>query len=329
MPNSQFDPVFLLFAVAVFVSVVLGFEGLYLWWNARRGPEAKRMERRLRAMSAGGHGLDHLPLLKNRVLSSSPLYGRLLLLLPRIGSLDRLLMQSGLALNVGEFVGLTLALAVIGLLGPPLVGRPPWWGLAAAAALGAAPTLYVLRARSQRLLAIERQLPDAIDLMARALRAGHAFPTALRMVGDEMADPIGAEFGTVFDEINYGVTPQDALLNLVTRVPSTDLKYFIVAVLIQRDTGGNLAELLDNISAIVRARLKLMGHVRTLSAEGRLSAWILGLLPFVTAGVIWVVNPAFIAVLWTDPIGPNLVLGALLMMAFGVLWMRQIIRIRV
>jgi hypothetical protein len=153
-------------------------------------------------------------------------------------------------------------------------------------------------------------LPDAIDLMGRALRAGHAFPTALKMVGDEMAEPVGAEFRTLFDETNYGVSMQNALLNLVARVPSTDLQYFVVAVLIQRETGGNLAELLDNISAIVRDRLKLMGQIRTLSAEGRLSAWILGLLPFATAALINLVNPGFMKVLWEDPIGPNRGWGA-------------------
>lgn len=323
------DPVFALFAVALFIAVVLGFEGLYLWWNSSRGPEARRMERRLRAMSAGGHGGEQLTLLKHRALAGSPAYAQLLLLLPRVASVDRLLMQSGLRMSVGDLIGLTIVLAAAGLFAPMLFGRPLWWGALVAPILGALPALYMMRARARRLVAHERQLPEGIDLMARALRAGHAFPTALKMVGDEMAEPIGAEFRTLFDEINYGVSLQDALLNLVARVPSTDLQYFVVAVLIQRETGGNLAELLDNISSIVRARLKLLGHIRTLSAEGRLSAWILGLLPFCTAALINVVNPRFMKVLWEDPIGPNLVAGALAMMVFGVWWMRRIIRIRV
>jgi tight adherence protein B len=325
----MFDSFFLLFAVAVFVAVVLGFEGFYHWWNASRGPEARRMERRLRAISAGGHGADQFSLLKQRALASSPVFAQMLLMLPRVGALDRLLMQSGLKTSVGDLVGLTLLLIGAGLFAPILLGRPLWWGIALALVLGALPFLYVLRKRGQRMLVLERQLPDAIDLMARALRAGHAFPTALKMVGDEMAEPIGADFRILFDEVNYGVSLQDALFNLVARVPSPDLQYFVVAVLIQRETGGNLAELLDNISAIVRARLKLLGHIRTLSAEGRLSAWILGLLPFCTAALINIVNPGFMKVLFEDPIGPNLIAGALGMMAFGVWWMRNIIRIRV
>ena len=325
----MFDSFFLLFAVAVFVAVVLGFEGFYHWWNSSRGPEARRMERRLRAISAGGHGADQFSILKQRALANSPVFARMLLMLPRVAALDRLLMQSGLKSSVGDLVGMTLLLVCGGLFAPILLGRPLWWGIALALVLGALPFLYVLRKRSQRMLVLERQLPDAIDLMARALRAGHAFPTALKMVGDEMAEPIGIDFRILFDEVNYGVSLQDALFNLVARVPSADLQYFVVAVLIQRETGGNLAELLDNISSIVRARLKLMGHIRTLSAEGRLSAWILGLLPFCTAALINIVNPGFMKVLFEDPIGPNLIAGALMVMAFGVWWMRKIIRIRV
>jgi tight adherence protein B len=175
----------------------------------------------------------------------------------------------------------------------------------------------------------EQQLPEGLDLMGRALRAGHAFPTAIKMVAEEMKDPIGGEFRILFDEMNYGVPQQTAMLNLASRTDSTDLSYFVIAVLIQRDSGGNLAELLDNISSIIRARLKLYGEIRTLSAEGRLSAWILGCLPFVTAGLINLLNPDFMKILWEDAAGINLIYGAVLMMAMGVLWMRKIIRIRV
>jgi tight adherence protein B len=175
----------------------------------------------------------------------------------------------------------------------------------------------------------ERQIPEALDLMGRALRAGHAFPTAVKMVGDEMADPIGKEFRILFDETNFGVPQNEALVRLADRVPVDDLRFFVVAVTIQRESGGNLAELLDNIASIVRARLKLLGEVRTLSAEGKMSAWVLGLLPFCVAVLINLVNPNFMDVLWTDPVGLRLVGGALVLMAFAVWWMRIIIRIRV
>lgn len=325
----MFDSIFLLFGVAVFVAVVLGLEGGFMWWNEKRGPEAKLMERRLQAASAGGHAAEQLTILKQRVLSGSEGVQKLLLAIPRVQSLDKLLMQSGLTMSVGDLLGLTLILGATGLFVPIFFGRGVLIGIGLAVVLGSLPMLYVLHARTKRLARIEAQLPDAIDLMGRAMRAGHAFPNALNMVGDEMAAPIGLEFRILFDEINYGITLEDALLNLLSRVPSTDLQYFVVALLIQRQTGGNLAELLDNISAIVRSRIKLMGEVRTLSAEGKLSAWILSLLPFGAALMINLVNPGFMTVLWTDPVGLKMVYAALFMIVFGIWWMTRIIKIRV
>jgi tight adherence protein B len=172
-------------------------------------------------------------------------------------------------------------------------------------------------------------LPDALDLMGRAMKAGHAFPSALQMVGEQMAEPIALEFGIVFDEINYGISTQGALNNLTARVPSTDLSYFVIAVLIQRETGGNLAELLGNISELIRARLRLLGTIRVLSAEGKLSAWILTLLPFALGLMLQIVNPEFIGKLWTDPVGIKMVGGALFMMVVGIYAMSRIIKIRV
>lgn len=325
----MFDSIFLFFGVALFVAVVLGLEGSFMWWNERRGPEAKRMERRLRAASAGGHAVEQLTILKQRALSQSEGLQRLLLAVPRVHSLDRILIQSGLTLSVADLLGLSLILGAIGFFAPLFFGHAVLISTGLAVVLAALPMLYVLHARSKRLIRIESQLPDAIDLMGRAMRAGHAFPNALNMVGDEMSAPIGSEFRILFDEINYGVTLEDALLNMLSRVPSTDLRYFVVALLLQRQTGGNLAELLDNISAMVRARIKLMGEVRTLSAEGKLSAWILSLLPFAAALIINFVNPGFMTVLWTDPGGLKMVYGALTLMALGIWWMTRIIKIRV
>lgn len=325
----MFDSIFLFFGVALFVAVVLGLEGSFMWWNERRGPEAKRMERRLRAASAGGHAVEQLTILKQRALSQSEGLQRLLLAVPRVHSLDRILIQSGLTLSVADLLGLSLILGAIGFFAPLFFGHTVLIGTGLAVMLGSLPILYVLHAKSKRLIRIESQLPDAIDLMGRAMRAGHAFPNALNMVGDEMSAPIGSEFRILFDEINYGVTLEDALLNLLSRVPSTDLRYFVVALLLQRQTGGNLAELLDNISSMVRARIKLMGEVRTLSAEGKLSAWILSLLPFAAALIINLVNPGFMTVLWTDPDGLKMVYGALFMMTVGIWWMTRIIKIRV
>lgn len=323
------DYFYYLFVILAFIAVVLFLEGTYLAWNAYKGPEAKRIERRLRAMSAGAHEDGELSIVKKRLLSDTPAMDRLLLEIPRIHQLDRLLLQSGLALNVAGFLGLTILGVLAGFILAMVFGLPLFAIIGATVAMGALPLLYVLNAKRKRLITFEQQLPDALDLMGRALRAGHAFSGALKMVGDEMTEPVAGEFRTTFDELNYGISLQDALQNMATRVPSDDLRYFVIAVLIQRETGGNLTELLDSISALIRARLKLMGTIRVLSAEGRLSAWILGLLPFIMAVVLNIINPKFMSVLWTDPTGLKVVWIMLVMMVVGIFWMRRVIRIHV
>ncbi len=323
------DILTLLFALATFIAVVLFLEGGYLWWASTRSTEAKRLNRRLEEVAGSVQGSRPASLYKEQSATGSAAGDRLLAAVPRLHGLNRLIVQSRLSLTLAQFVGWTVALGALGYAAPVLLNRPALIGLVVGGVLAALPTLYVLRARTRHMQRFEQQLPEALDLMSRALRAGHAFPTAIKMVGEEMKDPVGGEFRILFDETNYGVPLETALLNLASRTDSTDLNYFVIAVLIQRDSGGNLAELLDNISAIVRARLKLYGQIRTLSAEGRLSAWILGGLPFATAAMINIVNPGFMKVLWEDPAGINFIYGALVMMVLGVLWMRKIIRIRV
>ena len=323
------DYFYYLFVILAFIAVVLFLEGSYLAWNAYKGPEAKRIGRRLRAMSAGALEDGELSIVKKRLLSDTPALDRLLLEIPRIHQLDRLLLQSGLALNVAGFLWLIILGALAGFILAMVFGLPLFAIIGATVAMGALPLFYVLNAKRKRLITFEQQLPDALDLMGRALRAGHAFSSALKMVGDEMPEPVAGEFRTTFDELNYGISLQDALQNMATRMPSDDLRYFVIAVLIQRETGGNLTELLDSISALIRARLRLMGTIRVLSAEGRLSAWILSLLPFAMAIILSIINPKYISILWTDPLGLKLVWIMLVMMVVGVYWMRRVIRIHV
>ena len=328
MPE-ELDVLYYLFILLGFLAVVLFVEGAYLAWNSYKGPEARRIERRLRFMSAGGARSDEISIVKQRLLAKTPWMERLFLQVPRIHALDKLLVQSGVRMSVAMFFGLTIVLVLAGGILTWIFKLPGWIILLVAIMFGFFPISYVLNARRKRLAMIDVQLPDALDLIARALQAGHAFPSAIKMVGDECPEPVSAEFAVVFDEINYGISAQDALVNLSTRVPSTDLRYFVISVLIQRDTGGNLAEILSQISALIRARQRLVGSVRVLSAEGRLSAWILSLLPFVLGFIIYLLNPRFIRLLWTDPIGPSLIAGALFIMVLGIFWMRRIIRIHI
>jgi tight adherence protein B len=323
------DYLYYAFVTLSFVAAVLFVEGAYLTWNSYKGPESKRIVRRLRSMSAGSDDNAQASILKQRLLSEVPAMERLLLQIPRIHQIDRLLQQSGLSWSVAFLLGASALTGLGVFMVASMFNQLPTICLILGAASSTLPSIYAVRARHKRLLKMEQQLPEALDLIGRALRAGHALQNGLKMVGEEMAEPISGEFRITSDEVNFGVSMQDALTNLTTRVPSTDLRYFVIAVLIQRETGGNLTELLDNISTIIRGRLKLLGAVRVLSAEGRMSAWILSILPFALAGVINLLNPDFLAPLWGDPMGLKMMGGAGVMMALGVFWMWRIIKIRV
>jgi tight adherence protein B len=324
------NPIFYAFAVLLFLAVVLALEGGYQWWNNRHGPAARRIESRIRALSAGGQvHKERLTILKQRMLSDSQTLDKLLMQVPRIQTLDLWIQQSGLKWSIARLMGTTLVLPVAVMGVATFLPVPLTIAALVALASSVLPLLYVAKRRANRLRQLERQLPDVADMIGRALRAGHAFSGSIGMVGGEFAEPMGGEFRITFDEINYGVSLNEALMNLATRVPVRDLRYFVIAVLIQRETGGNLAEVLDGIASLIRERLKLFDKIRVLSAEGKLSAWILGLLPFATAGLMMVVNPTFLEVLWHDSAGIKMIEVVASSMFSGVLWMRRIVRIRV
>lgn len=322
------DLSFALFLLFAFLAVVLALEGAYNLWASTRSPEAKRIAERLSLLEdrpdAGGAGIER----SREVVRLARLNGWIAGTGPG-AVLARWVSTSGVATTPAELLILTAALAAFGLALPSMVGRPPVLGPALALVIGALPWLRVASRRNRRIERIERQFPEVLDLMGRSMRAGHAFPAAIKMVADEVPEPLGRDFRILFDEMNYGVPTHEALRRLTERVPLHDVGYFVVAVMIQREAGGNLAELLDNIARIVRQRLKLLGEVRTLSAEGRLSAYILTGLPFAVGLLVNLVNPEFMSLLWTDPLGHRMVGVALFMMVAGILWMRSIVRIRV
>ncbi|MDZ5635157.1 type II secretion system F family protein [Janthinobacterium sp. GMG1] len=313
----------------IFLAVMLLVGAVYFNWQSR-GAGAGRVARRLRAMNtASDDAQKTVSITKDRLLSSHAGIQGVLEWLPGVAALDRLLLQSGKDWDVGKLLGYSLLAWLLGLLLGSLSPLPWYLRLLLSLACAALPFLLVLRTKARRQARIELQLPDALDMMSRAMRAGHAFPTALKMVGDEMTGPLADEFRAVFDEVNFGVSMADALSGLAARVPSTDLRYFVIAVLIQRETGGNLTELLGSISAIIRDRLKLMGQVRVLSAEGRMSAWVLGSLPFAAALMMQVTNPEFLSVLYLDSGGRKMVSMAFGMLLIGIVVIRKIVRIRV
>ena len=321
---------FLIISVLVFVAVLLLLESLYLIWKSYKGPEAKKLEQRLKALSTSHDTAGHAQLLKQRMLSEVPTLQRLLFSIPRAHRLDKFILQAGLDWTVSKLLLSCGAVGVVGLvLMSGVAHQPLLLSAVAGALLATAPLLYLQHRRSGRLAKLERQLPEALDLVTRALRSGHSFSSGLQMIGEEMSEPIANEFRIVSDEVNFGVSLQQALTNLSERIPLTDLRYFVVAVLIQRDSGGNLTEVLGNLSRLIRERLKLLAKVRVLSSEGRLSAWILGILPFALAALMNVMNPTFMAPLWNDPLGLAIVKYMLILMGFGVLILRKIVKIRV
>ena len=244
-----------------------------------------------------------------------------------VNPLQQLLVEAGLKFNVGVFV---LTSFVLGAAIAVLV----WTAtkvLAIAFVLGVAaaflPMVYVRYKRTQRLQTFEEQFPEAIDLIARAMRAGHALTTGLGMVADEIPAPVGEEFRRLYDEQNFGMSLPEALRAMARRVPILDARFFVTAVLTQREAGGNLSEVLDNLAAVMRERFKLKRQVRVASAHGRLSAWILSFMPPVLAGILFTLSPGFMRVLWEDPWGIQLLLVAGTLQVVGAIIIARMVRI--
>ncbi len=324
------DAVFYGFSVLLFAAVILLIEGAYLWWSGTHGGGARRIARRLRLMSGGADAArEQVSILKQRRYSSADWLDAVLQRLRLAHAIDRALLQSGLRWSVAQFIGASLGGLLLALLLLQMRPVPSLAKVVVALMFMFVPFVLMRRARAARLIKIEEQLPEAADFLARAMRAGHSFTNVLQMVGTELPEPLSGEFRAAHEEINYGVPMNEALYNLADRIPLTDLRYLVIAVVIQRESGGNLAEILGNISHIIRERLKLIAKVRVLSAEGRMSAWILGLMPFCVMLFMTLVNPKYVSLLWTDPTGIKMLWASAGMILVGALWIRRLVHIRV
>jgi tight adherence protein B len=238
-----------------------------------------------------------------------------------------LITQSGLKLSVGTFV---MASALLALLTFLLVGWLTYsslFALAVAPLTALLPYLYVRHKRTKRFDTFEEQFPEAIELLARALRAGHAFPTGMMMVADEMPDPIGSEFKLLYDRQNFGMPMPEALRGLADRIPLIDARFFVTAVLTQRETGGNLSEVLDNLASVIRDRFKVKRQVRVVTAHGRITGWILSAMPPSLAAVLFVVSPDQMNILISDPLGLKMIGGALFFQVLGTLVIRRLVNV--
>ncbi len=244
-------------------------------------------------------------------------------------NLGLLFEQADTALSVQRFLVISAIFGVVGGAACVVLRIHPGLALLVGVGVGFLPLFWILFRRKSRLKKFGKQLPDALELVARALRAGHSLAAGLNLVASEMTDPIAKEFGRVFEETNLGIPMEDALENMSTRIPNLDLRFFATAVILQRQTGGDLAEILDKIGELVRERFKIWGQVQALTGEGRLSGIVLLALPPVLFVAVYRLNPEYIMVLFTDPMGKKMLAGGLVMQLLGALAIRQIINIRV
>jgi len=237
------------------------------------------------------------------------------------------LAQSGMRLTLGALLLSAAFLAIVAIAVTIQFTGSLVALLMAAGAAASVPPLYVRRAAAQRIAKFEEQFPDAVDLMARALRAGHALPTALQLAGEEAPNPVGAEFRLLADQQKYGMSLPDALKEFAVRVPLLDAGFFVTAVITQREMGGNLAEVLDNLAKVIRERFKVKRQVRVISAHGRITGLVLGCLPPAVAAVLFLISPAHIRVLIEDPLGVYMVMAGITLQVIGVVWIRQVVNV--
>ena len=243
--------------------------------------------------------------------------------------LTHLIEQSGVRTTPSAIVFMSVGLAAVLTIVASIFIQQPLARIPAALVGLVAPTLWLYRCRHTRLKRFEEQFPEALDLLSRAIRAGHAFQTAMGMVADELPPPVGPEFKKTFDQQNFGLPLRDALNELMERIALLDVRFFVTAVLIQRDTGGNLAEILDNLAAVVRERFKILRQVRVHSAHGRFTGYVLLALPAFLGVSLMYLNPGMMKLLFTERMGYMMVTGAIVLQTIGFFWIRQVVKIEV
>jgi tight adherence protein B len=325
-----------LIAILVFVVVAMGVFAVASLLD-QRSAQARLLRERLASVqeAAARQPSEELALLRDEMLSKIPAIDNLLRRSSRISNLQPFLEQANLKIRAGNILMLC-AISAVGLAGVGFIAAgslPPNQALLFAAVGlvlgGFLPYSYASYRRTKRFQKFEELFPEAIDTLARAVRAGHAFTTALELIANELSEPVASEFRKLFEEQKFGLPVRDALMNLAERVPLVDVKFFVTAVMLQRETGGNLAEILDNLSYVIRERFKIMRQVRVYTAQGRLTMMLLMGLPPVIVITMLMTSPAFIRPLFADPIGHFLVVAGIVLQTLGYFVIRKIIRIQV
>lgn len=315
--------------IMVFVSVFILMASLSIPVFGEQRRVKKRLQQRLGEISAASDQPSISSLLRARYLKKLNPMERQLESLPGMESLARVIEQSGSQVMAYKVVLFSLFLGAVGFGAVLLVMKYLPAALVVAAVLLLLPYIRLFYLRHKRLQEFESQLPEAIDIIKRALLTGHPFSESLNLVAEGLEGPVSTEFGITYSDLSYGSDLRRAMLGLLERVPSVTLMAFVTAVLVQKETGGNLAEILENIGSVIRGRFRFQRRVKTLSAEGRLSAWILILVPFGLFGLIYFTTPGYLQILVKSPDGHQLIVISFVLMLVGVLWIRRLLRIEV
>jgi tight adherence protein B len=314
--------------VIFLISVVIVELVSYAYRNSEAAKRS-RIKKRLRKYVFVEGETTGTDIIKKRVFSDVPAFNSFLSHAPLFHRLDQLLAQANAKSSAGFYILLMLTLGVIGFSTVYFFSRNALLSTVAGFMLAPIPMLFLLDMKKKRILRFKKQLPDALDLIARALRAGHSFTGAMKLAVEEFDDPLGPEFEETLNEINFGVSVPSALKNLSTRFSFEELQYFVTGVTLQRETGGNLAELVETLARLIRERFVFEGKVRVLTAESRISAVVLVALPFLIAGFLWFTNPNFLKPLLTEPVGHFLIVLAIVLMTIGIIVMKRMVNVKV
>jgi tight adherence protein B len=315
--------------IVVFVLVLLAAVGGYfLLWTGRS--EKVEVKKRISLLELRNlQDADVPDFLKKELLSEVPLLNQLLSRLNIAARIDRRLRQADMKMPVGTFLLLSLVLLFAGIVAGRILHWPPILSIVVGIALLAVPNIIVDMKRRRRLKRFMNHFPEALEMFARSLRAGHSFTGAIQLVAQEMPDPIGPEFSKVFEEQNLGIPLRQALIGMTDRVDILDVKFFVTAILIQRETGGNLAEIIDKIAYVIRERFRVQGQLKIFTAQARMSGLILSLLPIGVAVLIGILNPEYLKPLWFERTGKIMIAVAVTLQILGMLAIRKIIRIKI
>lgn len=319
----------MIFIGMVFVAVALLSQGLIVPVFGESRQMRKKLQSRLSEIDAESGEEPSSSLLREKYLRELSPLERQLEEFQAMQYLARVISQGGHKFLAYRVTLLSITLAVVTSIITWTMTRSFFISAGFFAIGGMLPIIKIFRDRTSRFQAFEEQLPDAIDMVKRALRAGHPFSGAIKLVADEMDEPVAGEFGTTFADINYGNDSRRAMLGLLQRVPSVTVMALVTSILVQRETGGNLAEILERIAAVVRGRFKLQRKVKTLSAEGRMSAWILALVPLFLFAVIWVTSPEYLPMLLEEEAGKKMIIYGVVSGIIGIFWVGRVIRIEV